>query len=90
MKKEIEILDLGEATALYAFGFNLSKLTPVQEDRRIYKIFIFDTEHPENKKHEDILELYRGRKLQVDAYAFYTANREIKNRIHAIDNQNKK
>lgn len=78
----IEVIDLGEATAMVTLGFNLLKLEASPDHR--HKIFIFDGLHPNSStvNVEECLENYNRRKLNVDAYSFYRAGKDLKNRIH--------
>lgn len=80
---EIKIIDLGEATTLLTIGYTLIRLESSNTGK--HKLFIFETKHPDENheiKADDILSLYNRRKLQVDAYSFYKAGKELKNRIH--------
>lgn len=82
MKDESKIIDLGEATSLLTLGFQLTRLESSNTGK--HKIFIFDSMHPNSSTINvpDILDCYSRRKLQVDAYSFYRAGKELKNRIH--------
>lgn len=76
------IIDLGEATALLTLGFNLVRLDCSNTGK--HKVFIFEKMHPNTSTItiDDTLENYHRRKLTVDAYSFYRAGKDIKNRIH--------
>ncbi len=82
MPDTIKIIDLGECTTLITLGFNLLRLE--QSDAGRHKIFIFEKMHPYSSTVtvEGIVEEYYRRKLQVDAFAFFKAVKEIKSRIH--------
>jgi hypothetical protein len=77
-----KIIDLGEATALLTLGFELVRLEASNTGQ--YKVFIFETMHPNSSTIfvEETIDNYKRRKLQVDAYSFYWAGKELKNRIH--------
>lgn len=79
---ERKIIDLGEATALLTIGFQLTRLESSNTGK--HKIFIFDELHPNTStvNVDDIIDCYNRRKLAVDAYCFYRAGKELKNRIH--------
>lgn len=78
---ETKIIDLGEATALFTVGFSLIKLEPTTNGK--HKIFIFESTHPtQSVSIDETLDLYRRRKLQIDAYTFYRSIKELKNSIH--------
>lgn len=81
-KGEQKILDLGECTALLTLGFDLIRLEGSNTGK--HKIFFFKNMHPNSSTVliQDTLENYHRRKLQVDAYSFYRAGKEIKNKIH--------
>ncbi len=80
---ENKIIDLGEAASLLATGYTLIRLESSNTGK--HKLFVFETKHPDESNSltvDDILSLYNRRKLQVDAYNFYKAGKELKNRIH--------
>lgn len=79
------IIDLGEATALLTLGFDLIELEP--SNTGMHKVFIFNNLHPNTttRNVKDVVDEFKRRKLQVDAYSFYRANKELKNRIHQFD-----
>lgn len=78
------IIDLGEATALLTLGFNLIRLEQSLSGK--HKVFLFELEHPDEDSEigdtNDIIQSYNRRKLQVDAYSFFRAGKELKNKIH--------
>jgi hypothetical protein len=78
----VEIIDLGEATALLTLGFSLIRLESSEDQR--HKIFIFEALHPNSStvNVSDSLENYNRRRLNLDAYSFYRSGKELKNRIH--------
>lgn len=78
----VEVIDLGEASALLTLGFNLLGLEN-STDRR-HKIFIFEKLHPNSSpvNVERTLDDYNCRRLNVDAYSFFRAIKDLKNRIH--------
>ncbi len=85
MDDTITIIDLGEATALHTLGFILRAIETCQQPPNAgkYKVFIFDTMHPNSStiNVDDTLDNYRRRRLQVDAYSFYRTGRELKTEI---------
>lgn len=76
------VIDLGEATALLTLGFDLIELEPSNTGK--HKVFIFHNLHPNSSTRNvvDVIDEYKRRKLQVDAFSFYRSGKEIKNRIH--------
>ncbi len=81
--EEIQVIDLGEATVLLTLNFTLLRLETATGGK--HKIFIFEKIHPNEKETievEDMIDVYRRRKLSVDALTFYRCGKEIKNRIH--------
>lgn len=82
MEGETKVVDLGEATALYTLGFNLLRLE--SSNTGTHKIFVFETMHPNSSTIfvDDVIENYNRRKLQVDAYSFYRAGKDLKLKIH--------
>lgn len=76
-KKEVRVLDLGEATALSISDFELLRLDPTQRPRQRAFIFANDEQETGNS----IIETYRRHELNVDAYDFYLCMKELKNRI---------
>lgn len=79
------VIDLGEATALLTLGFDLVTLEPSNTGK--HKVFIFGNLHPNTSTRNvtDVIDEYKRRKLQVDAYSFYRSGKELKNRIHEFD-----
>lgn len=79
------IIDLGEATALITLGFDLLELEPSNTGK--HKIFIFNNLHPNTSTRNvfDVIDEYKRRKLQVDAFSFYRSGKELKNRIHEFE-----
>lgn len=82
MNTNSKVIDLGEATALITLGFNLVGLEASNTGK--HKVFIFETLHPNSStiSVSETIENYNRRKLQVDAYSFYRAGKELKNKIH--------
>ncbi len=89
MNDTLNIVDLGEATALCTLGFHMIRLEPSETGK--HKIFIFEKMHPNSStvSAEDTIDQYQRRKLQVDAQSFYRAGKDIKNRIHELDGLNR-
>ncbi len=85
MPETIKIIDLGECTALLTLGFHLIRLE--QSESGKHKVFTFDKIHPNSTtiNVEETIDSYHRRKLQVDAYSFYKAGKEIKSRIHDVN-----
>ncbi len=85
---EAKIIDLGEATALSTIGFQLVRLEQSNTGR--HKIFVFDSMHPHTSTVtvDDIIDCYNRRKLAVDAWSYYRAEKELKNKIHEHDEIN--
>lgn len=82
-ENEIKTLDLGEASALLALGYNLLRLEPTHRPKQ--RAFIFDEEAPEPQtmdKAQLVIHDYRRKKLQVDAHTYFAAIKDIKNRLH--------
>lgn len=79
------IIDLGEATVLLTLGFELIELEPSNTGK--HKVFIFNSIHPNTTTRNvaDVIDEYKRRKLQVDAYSFYRSGKELKNRLHEFD-----
>lgn len=82
MNENLKVIDLGEATALQTLGFNLIDLE--QSNTGKHKVFIFEKMHPNTSTRDaaETIEEYNRRRLTVDAYSFYRAGKELKNRIH--------
>lgn len=82
------IVDLGEATALLTMGFTLVKLEPSNTGK--HKIFVFESMHPNTSTNfvTSIVEDYNRRRLTVDAYSFFRAGKELKNKIHEFEEIN--
>lgn len=85
---ETKVIDLGEATALLTLGFVLIRLEQSNTGR--HKVFVFQTMHPNSSTVfiPDTTDRYNRRILQVDAYSFYRAGKELKNRIHEHNEMN--
>lgn len=80
-----QVVDLGEATALACLGFHLIKLIPSASGKN-HKIFVFETLHPNSSMTiTQSIERYHRRKLDVDAYSFYNAGKDIKKRLYSFD-----
>lgn len=79
--------DLGEATALYSFGFDLLELQ--KTSRPGQRAFVFCAKQakvPEWAKEttpDDLIRAYRSRAegVLIDAYSFYLAGKELKSRL---------
>lgn len=82
MDSVLAIIDLGEATALLTLGFTLVKLE--QSNTGKHKVFLFESMHPNSStvNVDKTIDDYNRRRLQVDAYSFYRAGKDLKNRIH--------
>lgn len=78
---ESKTLDLGEAAALLATGFNLLRLEPTNRERQ--RAFVYEEVHTTTgAKAPAVIHDYRRKKLQVDAYGFYLSVKELKSRLH--------
>lgn len=94
------VIDLGEATALLTLGFHLvrlenskghmTRLRPDGSQMPPSKVFVFEVIHPNTTTSnvEETIDRYNRRSLQVDAYSFYRAGKELKNRIHLHNEMN--
>lgn len=81
MKEKVQVIDLGEATALLTLGFDLIRLD--NGFNGTYKIFVFSPSHPAtNERAIDAIDSYKRKKLQVDASTFYWNGKILKDRIH--------
>jgi len=84
MENEYKTLDLGEAAALQAGGFNLLRL---EKTRKInQRAFIFTTKSATDERlklnAEAVVEEYRKHRMMIDAYGYYLAIKEVKSRLH--------
>lgn len=82
MQDEFQTLDMGEAAALFALDFDLIRLEMTKHERQrsfIFSAMSADTEYPTASK---VAEDYRRKRLAVDAYTFFIAIKEIKNRLY--------
>lgn len=88
-QEETKVVDLGEATALLTLGFILLRLE--QSNTGWHKVFVFQTMHPNSSTVfiPKVIDSYTRRMLQVDAYSFHRATKELKNRIHEFNEFNK-
>lgn len=81
---EYRTADLGEAATLFCLGYELSCLEPGTHDRQ--RVFVFAEEHSDKKNNADAsltgADYKRRRPVQVNAYDFFLALKELKSRLH--------
>lgn len=78
--------DLGEAAALCALEYELIELEATSKDYPSQRTFVFESVHPYQEEGAEgaarIASRYRNRDLQVDAYSYFLAMRELKSKIY--------
>lgn len=84
MESELSIRDLGEASILLTLGYKLSRLE--DSKRGNHKVFVFKSIETTNS--DTILSRYRNHEIQVDAYSFFMNIKELKARIHDLNDSN--
>lgn len=84
MDTEIKILDLGEAAALKALGFELLRLEPTHRPRQRAFVFPSYLDVPTGNRiiALDVAKSYATRALQIEAREFYECIRSLKSRLH--------
>ena len=76
--QELRIIDIGEATSLLVNGERMIRLEGTFNKRNSpIKIFVFEA----TDRAKEISRMYRSQDLLVDAFNFYRATRDLKNRI---------
>jgi hypothetical protein len=87
MQPEIRIVDLGEAAVLMTHEVRLVRLESSRKGN--HKIFVF--ERPELGdgaiSPEGVLGDYKAHKLLVDPYTFFLNQKELKSKIHQMEDQ---
>ena len=77
---ETKILDLYEAAALHTVGIKLARMD--QARNGAHKVFVFNDEPT---RIEEGIERYRRNELSVDASTYARSIKEIKKRIHDMN-----
>lgn len=76
--QELRIIDIGEAASLFINGERIIRLEGTLNHRNApIKIFVFES----NDRSREISGKYLCQELQVNAFVFYRAVRDLKNKI---------
>jgi len=80
MNDEVKVLDLGEAAALVTAGWHMTRMDQARNGR--HKVFVFSADEVAV---EACLGQYRNADLQVNASTYFRAIKDIKKRIHDMN-----